>query len=423
VTGYDTDMAQLVDVTLPEQSEGTEFTVGSWFKKAGEGIAANEPLLEIITDKVTMEVAAPAAGVVREILKKEGDKVEPGEVLGRIEEGAVAGARPTVAAPAATRGASVAMSPATAGGASAELSPAVRRMLSEHALDAAQINGTGRGGRITVQDVEAFLASGGAAAIAAPPPPAAADATRVASGAGARGTQSAIPSRMVPHTPMRRSIAQHMVQSMLQTAPHVTTVFDADLSAVLVHRDANKTGFESRGAKLTFTPYFVLAAVAALKAVPEANSRWHDDALEIYEDYNIGVATALGDGGLIVPVVRKAQELDLFGIAQRVNELAGKARSNSLDPKDVQHGTFTISNHGMTGSLVATPIIINQPQSAILGIGKLERRPLVIESNGKESIEIRPMAYVTLTIDHRVLDGYTANKWMNTFVETLTNWR
>jgi 2-oxoglutarate dehydrogenase E2 component (dihydrolipoamide succinyltransferase) len=217
---------------------------------------------------------------------------------------------------------------------------------------------------------------------------------------------------------MRRSIAQHMVQSM-SAAPHVTSVFDADLSAVVAHRAANKGEFESRGAKLTYTAYFVKAAVQALEAVPEANSRWYDDHLEIFEDYNIGVATALPKGGLIVPVIKKAQDLDLFGIAERLGDLTERARSGSLDPKDVQSGTFTISNHGVSGSLVATPIVINQPQVAILGVGKMERRVVATDVNGKEQIVVRPMCYVTLTIDHRVLDGFQANQFLTKFVEVL----
>jgi 2-oxoglutarate dehydrogenase E2 component (dihydrolipoamide succinyltransferase) len=217
---------------------------------------------------------------------------------------------------------------------------------------------------------------------------------------------------------MRRSIAQHMVQSVA-TAPHVTSVFDADLSAVVKHREANKDEFAKRGAKLTYTAYFVKASVEALKAVPEVNSRWHDDALEIFDDINIGVATALGSGGLIVPVITKAQDLDLYGIAERLQDLTDRARNEKLDPKDVQDGTFTISNHGVSGSLIAAPIIINQPQSAILGVGKLERR-VVAKSDAADEVEVKPMCYVTLTIDHRVLDGFQANQFLTSWVEALS---
>jgi 2-oxoglutarate dehydrogenase E2 component (dihydrolipoamide succinyltransferase) len=209
-----------------------------------------------------------------------------------------------------------------------------------------------------------------------------------------------------------------MVTSLLKTAPHVTTVFDCDLSAIISHRNANKDKFQEKGVKLTFTPYFIQAAVEGLKAMPALNSRWHDDFLEVYEDYNIGIATSLEQGGLIVPVVKNAQTLDLFGIASQLQDLTTKARSNSLSTADVQGGTFTISNHGMTGSLIATPII-NQPQSGILGIGKLEKRPVVIEQNGKDELVIKPMVYVTLTFDHRVMDGVQGNAFLARFVETI----
>ena len=209
-----------------------------------------------------------------------------------------------------------------------------------------------------------------------------------------------------------------MVQSVA-AAPHVTSVFDADLSAVIAHRDANKAEFEKRGAKLTYTAYFVKASVDALKAVPEVNSRWHDDALEIFDDINIGVATALGSGGLIVPVIMKAQELDLFRIAERLQDLTERARNEKLDPRDVQNGTFTISNHGVSGSLIASPIIINQPQSAILGVGKAERRVVAAGDLGSE-VEVKHMCYVTLTIDHRVLDGFQANQFLTSWVGALS---
>jgi 2-oxoglutarate dehydrogenase E2 component (dihydrolipoamide succinyltransferase) len=216
---------------------------------------------------------------------------------------------------------------------------------------------------------------------------------------------------------MRRSIADHMVRSMA-TAPHVTSVFEADLSAVMAHREAHKAGFESRGAKLTYTAYFVRATVAAIEAVPEANSRWRDDGLEVFDEVHVGIATSLGNGGLIVPVLRNAQALDLEATARGVQDLADRARAGTLSPADVQGGTFSISNHGVSGSLVATPIIINQPQSAILGVGKLEPRAVVRDGQ----IVARPMLYVTLTIDHRVLDGFSANAFLTRWVETIERW-
>jgi 2-oxoglutarate dehydrogenase E2 component (dihydrolipoamide succinyltransferase) len=217
---------------------------------------------------------------------------------------------------------------------------------------------------------------------------------------------------------MRKLVAAHMVKSVA-TAPHVTSVFEADLSAIMAHRAAHKADFETRGARLTFTAYFVRATVAALQAVPEVNSRWRDDALELFDDCNIGVGTALESGGLIVPVVARAQTLDLFDTARLLGDLTSRARSGDLLPKEVQGGTFTISNHGVSGSLVATPIVINQPQSAILGVGKLQKRAMV---GADDRVVVKPMAYVTLTIDHRVLDGFQANAFLTKWVETIEGW-
>jgi len=385
-------MAELIAIAAPaEQAEGTEMVVGTWLKNVGESVTQNEPLLEITTDKVTVEIAAPATGILREILKSADQPIQAGEVLGRIEVGAV-----PVAGPAPERRPTSTGEPAPA-----ELTPAVRRLLAEHGLEASTITGTGRGGRITVQDVEAHLASRAGTPTAAEP--------------------GDFPSRKVPHTGMRRSIAQHMVQSVA-VAPHVTTVFEADLSAILADREAHRAAFEADGIKLTYTAYFVRACVAALQAVPEANSRWHDDTLELFDDCNIGVATALPQGGLILPVIHRAQTLDLRATAERLQDLTQRARDGALSPNEVRHGTFSISNHGVSGSLVAAPIVIPQPQSAILGVGKLERRPVARERSGKEVVEVRPMCYVTLTIDHRVLDGYQANAFLARWVEEIEGW-
>ncbi len=390
-------MADLVDVRLPaEQAEGTESVVAVWFKAVGEAVVANEPLVEISTDKVTVELAAPASGVLQEILKQEGEQIELGEVIGRIAAGVTVGAAPAAAPPASapSRPAS-----ATTGGAdedlSQELTPAVRRLLKQHGLSASAITGTGTGGRISMQDVEAYLADGSPA------------------GPGPAG----IPSRRVPHSQMRKSIAHHLAESV-RAAPHVTTVFEVDLTAVQADRARRKADFQKQGARLTYTVYFVRATVEAIKVVPETNARWHPDALEIWEEINIGIGTALETGGLIVPVLRKAGDLDLLSTARAVGDLAERARTGALTPADVQGGTFTISNHGVSGSLVATPIIINQPQSAILGIGKLEDRAVVRDGQ----VVVRPMAYVTLTIDHRVLDGFSANAFLTRWVDVLEGW-
>jgi 2-oxoglutarate dehydrogenase E2 component (dihydrolipoamide succinyltransferase) len=213
-----------------------------------------------------------------------------------------------------------------------------------------------------------------------------------------------------------------MVQSLLHTAPHVTTVFEADMSAVLEDRARRREEFAQRGVPLTLTAYFVQATVSAIRVVPEANSRWTDVALEIHEAIHIGVGTAVEGSGLIVPVLRDAHARDLFETARGLEDLVTRARAGKLTPADVRGGTFTISNHGVSGSLLAAPIIINQPQSAILGIGKLERRAVVVGEGEAEKIAVRPRCYVTLTLDHRVMDGHQANRFMQSFVETLSRW-
>jgi 2-oxoglutarate dehydrogenase E2 component (dihydrolipoamide succinyltransferase) len=220
---------------------------------------------------------------------------------------------------------------------------------------------------------------------------------------------------------VRRRIAEHMVQSLLHTAPHVTTVFEADLTSVLKDRARRREEFAQRGAPLTLTAYFVQAAVAAIRVVPEANSRWTDGGLEIYDDIHIGIATAVEGTGLVVPVLHDAGTRDLLEIARGLEELVGRARSGTLAPADVRGGTFTISNHGVSGSLLAAPIIINQPQSAILGVGKLEKRLVVIEEGDEQKIAVQPRCYVTLTLDHRAMDGHQANRFMQIFVGALAD--
>jgi 2-oxoglutarate dehydrogenase E2 component (dihydrolipoamide succinyltransferase) len=388
-------MAVLVDILLPaEVQEGSESIIERWLHLPGSQLRANEPLLEVNTDKAVVEIPAPADGVLQEILKQANDSVQPGDVLGRIATGAIAAATPSRTIPAKAAVQAAPSGPTVA----QELSPAVRQLVRQHHLDLAQIRGTGRGGRITVHDVQAYLDKASAA----------------------RATRSG-GSRKIPHSPMRRRIAQHMVESALKTAPHVTAAFEADMSAIVAHRRQHAAEFEQRGVKLTYTSYFVAAAVKALTAVPEVNARWHDDGLELFDDCNIGIATAVPDG-LIVPVIHRAQQLDLFEIARQLQALSSKARAGKLELSDLQDGTFTITNHGVSGSLIATPIIA-QPQVAILGIGKLVKRVVVVESNETDAMQVRPMAYVTLTIDHRALDGFKANAFLCKFVEVLAGWR
>nr|MDP9414953.1 2-oxo acid dehydrogenase subunit E2 [Pseudomonadota bacterium] len=234
-------------------------------------------------------------------------------------------------------------------------------------------------------------------------------------------TDASIASHSVPHDRMRLRIAENMLNSVTQ-APHVTAVFEADFSAIIAHRNRHKAEFARRGVKLTYTAYLVAAAADAMRVAPAINSRWHEDRLELFEDINIGVGTALGNKGLIVPVLRQVQKLSLEGVAAGLDALVEKARAEKLSSADLKGGTFTISNHGVSGSLFASPIIINQPQSAILGVGKLEKRVVVREIGGVDTIQIRPMAYVSLTIDHRVVDGHQTNLWLSRFVELLESW-
>lgn len=410
-------MSATVEVRAPsEQSEGTRSQVQRWLKAVGENVAENEPLIEVETDKVTIEIPAPATGVLREILKQEQEEIAPGELLAVIQTSqltqedakpeAAVPEKKTQAAPGPAQGSSLLVAALAAHGdalSAGRSSPAVRRLLEEHKVDSSEISGSGAGGRITVDDVLGYVANRGDA-------PARSDQSdEIGIAAGAR----------VPHSSTRKRIAQRMVESLLQTAPHVTTVFEADMSAVVAHRARHRADFEKRGAPLTFTAYFLAACVNAIREVPEVNSRWTPDALHIHEDIDIGVGTAVEGKGLFVPVVRNVQSLDLFGIASELGALVGRAREGKLTIADVRGGTFTISNHGVSGSLVATPIIINQPQSAILGVGKLEKRAVVISEGGEDRVVVRPRCYVTLTIDHRVMDGERANRFLAVLVQRL----
>jgi 2-oxoglutarate dehydrogenase E2 component (dihydrolipoamide succinyltransferase) len=419
----------LVDVLAPVEQEGTKASVKTWLKQVGDRVEAGEPLLELETDKVAMEVTAPATGVLAEILVADGGDAEKGALLGRIAAADASpaaaavpdapAARPSTIAPAAD--APLARSIATFDPA-LRLSPAVRRLLIETGLDPATIQGTGRGGRLTSTDVEQAAARRSSAPAAPPSRPA--DTALAAARPGT--APAALPAgpltgRRIPHDTMRRRIAEHMVRS-LTTAPHVTAMFEADFSAIIAHREASKAAFVERGVPLTLTAYIVLAVVEAMKAVPIVNSRWHDDFVEVFDDVNVGVGTALGDKGLVVPVVHRAQSLSLMGVATRLHQATSAARAGTLTPADVQGGTFTISNHGVSGSLTAAPIVINQPQAAILGVGKVEKRVVVREVHGADAILVKPMSYVTLSIDHRVIDGAQTNAWLTRFVQAIETW-
>jgi len=380
------------EIVVPAEQEGTKAVLKTWLKKRGDAVRVDEPIVEIETDKVAVEIAATANGVLSEILIEEGADVAPGSVLGRITEGGGAISTERARTETAKTPSQAASSIA---GYAAQLPPGIRRLLNEHGLKPEDVP---HGERLTREDIEAEVAR---RAKEAPAP--------------AAGV------KVILHDSMRRRIAEHMAHST-QTAPHVTALFEADFTAAIAHREAHKTEFTRDGASLTFTAYIVAACVEAMKVVPQVNARWFEDRIEIPDDINIGIGTALGDKGLIVPVIHHAQTLSLLEIAWRLSALTDKARNGKLTPADVQNGTFSVSNHGVSGSLLAAPIIINQPQSAILGVGKLQKRAVVREADGRDTIEVRPMAYITLTIDHRVLDAHQCNAWLSRFVETLETW-
>jgi 2-oxoglutarate dehydrogenase E2 component (dihydrolipoamide succinyltransferase) len=400
----------VIDVVVPVEQEGTKAVVRAWLKQIGDRVELNDPLVELETDKVAMEVPAPASGVLREILLQSDEDAVPGAVLGRIstetQEDKPFGlslSKPTSSPAEEKKERPSTGSSRTGEGQETRLSPSVKRAILQHDIDPSRIQGTGRNGRITRADVDRAVEA----------------ATQVEGVIPAASGD--IRSHFLPHDRMRLTIAANM-QSSLTEAPHVTAVFEADFSAIMAHREAHKAAYAKKGLKLTYTAYLVAAAAEAMKVAPAINSRWHDDRLELFDDINIGVGTALGSKGLIVPVLRKVQQLSLKGVAAGLDELIEKARAEKLTAADIKGGTFTISNHGVSGSLFAAPIIINQPQSAILGVGKLEKRVVVREIGGVDAIQIRPMAYVSLTIDHRVVDGHQTNAWLSRFVEILESW-
>lgn len=407
-------MTQLVDIVVPEsEQQGTSHILSNWLKQPGDPVQTDAPLVELETDKVIVEIASPANGTLKTVYKQPGTSVEPGTLLGQIELNA--GSATTPATPKKAENPRSPDLPQTGEESRQLLSPAVRRLVKQHGVDLQQITGSGKRGRVTKQDVQAYLQRHPDN----PEPGISQDLQQTALHSN-RGTTA---STHIPHDNMRRQIAQRMSDSLLHTAPHVTSIFEADLSAIMRDRSRQRDAFQTQGINLTLTAYFVYAAVKALQWEPKINSRFHPDSLELFSDINIGIGTALEDRGLIVPVIRQAQTRNLLGIAAELQRLTECARDGKLSPSDLQEGTFTLSNHGVSGSLVATPVIINQPQSAILGIGKIEKRVVVKELEGEDVICIRPMAYVTLTIDHRALDAYQTNRFLSRFVEVIENWR
>ncbi len=412
-----------MNVVMPQMGESiAEGTITRWIKNVGDRVERDEPLFEISTDKVDAEIPSPAAGVLKKILVKESETVEVNTVVAEIDDrnGSVETVEPPRAADrpsrnqAATQSAgAIPESEAVRSEASAlteapvRSSPLVRRMAREHHIDLSRVQGTGAGGRVGKKDILAYLAGGqeGARIEASTPgdPAAAAPAY----------TES---TRVVPMTVMRRQIAERMVASK-RTSAHVATVFEVEMTRVAALMIRCGAEFEKRhGMKLTYTPFFVRATVEALKRFPVLNSSLDGDKIVYKQRVNIGIAVAL-ETGLIVPVIKHADEKNFLGVARAVRDLADRARSKHLSVDDVQEGTFTISNHGVFGSLIGTPII-NQPQVAILGVGAIEKRPVVRD----DALAIRTMVYLTLSFDHRVLDGAIADQFMGTLKRTLENW-
>jgi 2-oxoglutarate dehydrogenase E2 component (dihydrolipoamide succinyltransferase) len=401
-------------VLVPANQEGTRATVLRWCKAVGDAVAQDEALVELETDKVTVEVPSPVSGTLVEILKQVNAEVNPDEALAKVrltdaaatDVLSAADTPPASAAPIAgvSTGVGAGVGVGTIASENAEsgaLSPAVRRLLREHSLAPTDIRGSGRDGRITAQDVERRAAE------------------QESANKASTDTQTMDSER--PHSAMRRRIAEHMVRSVA-VAPHVTTLFEADLTRVFAHRKRHLNEFEQQGVRLTLTAYFIAAAARALREHPEVNASFLEDALALHAECNIGVGTALGNEGLIVPVIHGAQRLSLPAIARRLGQVVAAARDGKLTPADVRGGTFTISNHGVSGSLLAAPIIINQPQVAILGIGKVQRRVAVVETAAGEAVGIRSMCFLTLTIDHRALDAFQANAFLSKLVGILEQW-
>ncbi len=398
------------NVLVPRLGEGVEeVAVTGWRKRVGEAVNELEPLLEVESDKVTVEVPAPVSGVLLRIEKKEGESARVGELLAVIgaagesmEDGeSVQGVEVSETAFHVERSTLNAQRPTAAG----FISPVVAKIAAERGVDLSRVKGTGLNGRITKNDVLAFLEDGEKAADNQPQ-----TVVLPLSSAAIEDGQ------LVPHSAMRKSIAARMVESK-RVSPHVLTVMEADMSRVVKHRAANKAAFERDGVHLTFTAYFMSAIVAGLKAYPLVNSSWTDEGVLMHKAVNIGMATSLGEEGLIVPVVKGADNLSLLAMARAVNDLASRARSKKLQPDEVKGGTFTLTNHGVSGSLLAFPII-NQPQCGILGVGAMQKRAVVID----DAIAIRPMVYLSFAFDHRILDGASADWFLAKVKDTLENW-
>ncbi|MGA2002963.1 MAG: 2-oxoglutarate dehydrogenase, E2 component, dihydrolipoamide succinyltransferase [Terriglobales bacterium] len=423
------------EVVMPQMGESIfEGTITKWLKKPGDKVQRDEPLFEISTDKVDAEIPAPASGVLQEIKVAEGNTVQVNTVVGVIGEGngasapapAKAFAPASAPAPAAPDQRQAAPAPASAADVEEEessdvrSSPLVRKLAREHNIDLAKLHGTGGGGRVTKQDVLDFVEHRTRSTAFAPAP-----APSVGTGIPARPAPppapAAIPGDLVPMSQMRKIIAQRMIESR-RTSAHVHCMFEVDMTRIATLRNKLKSGFEQRyGARLTFMPFFVRAAIIALQQYPIVNASLEGDNVHYHQHVNAGIAVAL-DWGLIVPVLKGADELNFLGLQRGITDLGERARSKKLMPADVEGATFTITNPGQFGAVFGLPII-NQPNVAILGIGGITKQPLVVtDKDGNDSIAIRSVVHLTLGYDHRIIDGALADQFMVVVKKTLENW-
>jgi pyruvate dehydrogenase E2 component (dihydrolipoamide acetyltransferase) len=419
------------DVVMPQMGESIfEGTITKWLKKVGDSVQRDEPLFEISTDKVDAEIPSPAAGTLSAIKVEAGNTVQINTVVAVIGGGAAKASAPAAtSAPASTSNAAAApdattAAPAASHGERLRSSPLVRKIAKEHQLDLRQVPGTGSSGRITKDDVLQHIDKGGAAKAPAAPAaaPTASQSVAAAKPAGApapvAGPQ---PGELVPLTRMRSIIAQRMVDSK-RTSAHVHTVFKVDLTRIVKIREKEKAKYEQRnGVKLTYMPFITRAVVATLRKIPIVNASMEGDAIRYHQNVNVGIAVAL-DWGLIVPVIKQAEDKSFLGIARSIADLAERARAKKLKPDEVGSGTITITNPGIFGEQFGTPII-NQPESAILGVGGLFKEPTVLtDKDGNDSIAIRHVIRLTLGFDHRIIDGADAGKFMAELKKYLENW-
>lgn len=404
-------------VLVPLLGEGVEeVTVIKWLKKEGDSVKELEPLLEVNTDKVDTEIPAPASGTVLKIIAEEGVPAKVGAVLAFIGKAgeAVDSGQLAVGASKTEKVTSQVLQPLTTNSQPPTtnkdlgfISPVVAKIAAEHGVNLQQVTGTGLNGRITKNDVLSYVQGQGSKVESRASQPVTFQPSNLKPIEG---------DQLIKHSTIRKQIAEHMVMSK-HTSPHVLTVMEADMIRVAKHRSANKEIFARDGVNLTFTAYFMTAIVAGLKNNPLVNSSWTDEGVLVHKAVNLGMATSLGEEGLIVPVIKDADNLSLLAMARAVNDLANRARSKKLQPDEVKGGTFTLTNHGISGSLFAYPVI-NQPQCGILGVGAMQKRVVVID----DAIAIRPMVYLSFVFDHRILDGASADAFLMKVKETLENW-